>query len=58
MKAGKPPPRLEDDELVPDAAQRLERAVKHAFRQQPTGPGKPRRVAPIKPKKPRANRRP
>lgn len=53
IKAEKPLPRLEDVELVPDAAERLERAGKHAFRQQPAGSGKPRRVAPIKPKKPR-----
>jgi hypothetical protein len=50
MKTEKPPPRLEDVELVPDAAERLERAAKHAFRRQPVGAGNPRRGAPVKPK--------
>jgi hypothetical protein len=58
MKAEKPPPTLEDVELLPDAAERLERAAKHAFRQQPAPAGKPRRVQPIKPKRRRAKDRP
>jgi hypothetical protein len=58
MKSEKPAPRLEDVELFPDAAERLEEAIKHAFRRQPASSGNPRRVAPSKPKKLRANRRP
>jgi hypothetical protein len=51
-------PRFEDVELVPDAMERLEGAIKHAARRLPTGSGKPGRVAPIKPKRPRVTRRP
>lgn len=58
MKADKPPPRLEDVELVPDAAERLAQAAKHAFRQQTPSGGKVRRVTPIKPKQPRPKSRP
>ena len=58
MKTEKRPPRLEDVDFVPDAAERLERAVKYAFRKQSVSTGKPRRVAPLKPKPRRAPRRP
>src|SRR5579864_4926319 len=47
---GEKPPRLDDIELLPDAMERLERAVKIAARQQPAKPGKPRRSKPFKPK--------
>jgi len=58
MKTEKTPLRLEDIELEPDAAERLEQAAKHAFRQQrPTG-DKPRRVTPTKPKRKMPMRRP
>jgi hypothetical protein len=50
--------RLEDVELVPDAMERLEGAIKHAARRLPTGSAKPGRVTPIKPKRRRANHRP
>lgn len=56
MRADKPPPNLEDIELVPDAMERLEGAIKHAARKPPTGNA--RRIAPAKPKKRRATRRP
>jgi hypothetical protein len=52
MKGEKRPNRLEDVELVPDAMERLERAVRHiAGQRQPQGTGKVRRTTPIKPKK-------
>lgn len=57
MKSEKPE-RLEDVELYPDAAERLEEAIKHAFKRQPVSSGNPRRVAPLKPKKRPINRRP
>jgi hypothetical protein len=50
--------RLEDVELLPDAMERLEGAIKHAARKPIVGPPKDaRRVAPTKPKnRPRATR--
>jgi hypothetical protein len=51
-------PRLEDVELVPDAMDRLEGAIKHAARKAPDKNATVRRVAPIKPKRRRATRRP
>ena len=43
-------------ELLPDATERLERAVKRVFRQQNAPAGKPPRTTPAKPK--RSTRRP
>ena len=51
MKQSEKPIRLEDVELVPDAMERLEGAIKHAARKPAAGPIKgARRVAPAKPK--------
>jgi hypothetical protein len=57
MKTGKPI-RLEDVELVPDAMERLEGAIKHAARKPLDKNATVRRAAPIKPKRRRAIRRP
>jgi hypothetical protein len=57
MKTGKPM-RLEDVELVPDATERLEGAIKHAAQRRPAKTPGPHRVKPAKPKKRRATRRP
>lgn len=51
MKTAKRPIQPEDVELVPDAMERLEGAIKHAARQQqPDKPGTLRRVTLAKPK--------
>ena len=51
MKQSDKPIRLEDVELVPDAMERLEGAIKHAARKPITEPAKgERRVASAKPK--------
>lgn len=52
MKQSEKPIRLENVELVPDAMERLESAIKHAARKSATEPNKgARRVAPAKPKR-------
>ena len=53
MKSEKPAPRLEDVELYPDAMERLERAIKTAFRHGPV----PKSAVRKTPAKPRPNRR-
>jgi len=58
MRSQKPATRLEDVELVPDAMERLEGAIKHAARKAPDKSAPVRRTAPIKPKRRRATRRP
>jgi len=51
MKQSDKPIRLEDVELVPDAMERLEGAIKHAARKPIADPGSgTRRVTPVKPK--------
>jgi hypothetical protein len=51
MKQSEKPIRLEDVELVPDAMERLEGAIKHAARKPIAGATKgTRRVEPAKPK--------
>jgi hypothetical protein len=51
MKQSERPIRLEDVELVPDAMERLEGAIKHAARKPIAGPTKgAQRVTPAKPK--------
>jgi hypothetical protein len=57
MKTEKPM-RLEDVELVPDAMERLEGAIKHAARKPLDKSATVRRASPIKPKRRRATRRP
>lgn len=56
MKQTGKPTKLEDVELVPDAMQRLEGAIKHGARK-PTAKGG-RRVAPAKLKRQLVSRRP
>lgn len=52
MKQTEKPIRLEDVELVPDAMERLEGAIKHAARKPIDDPAKgARRVAPSEPKR-------
>jgi hypothetical protein len=54
MKQSEKPIRLEDVELVPDALERLEDAIKHAARKSVAGPNKVmQRVTPAKPKRSR-----
>jgi hypothetical protein len=56
MKQTEKPIRLEDVELVPDAMERLEGAIKHAARKPAAKGG--RRVTPAKPKSGLVTRRP
>lgn len=57
MKPSEKPIRLEDVELVPDAMERLEGAIKHAARKPVAGPTKgARRITPTKPKRSRPTR--
>jgi hypothetical protein len=56
MKQTEKPTRLEDVELVPDAMERLEGAIKHAARKPAEMGG--RRVAPTKPRRRPVIRRP
>jgi hypothetical protein len=52
MKQSEKPIRLEDVELMPDAMERLEGAIKHAARKPIVEPTKgARRVTPAKPKR-------
>ena len=50
MRSQKPATRLEEVELVPDAMERLEGAIKHAARKPLDKHSPVRRAAPIKPK--------
>lgn len=56
MKRAEKPIQLENVELVPDATERVEAAIKYV--RQPIAPKGARRVAPLKPKPRRASRRP
>jgi hypothetical protein len=56
MKQSEKPIRLEDIDLVPDAMDRLEGAIKHAARKPATKGG--RRIAPTKPKRRAVTRHP
>jgi len=59
MKQSEKPIRLEDVELLPDAMERLEGAIKHAARKSIAGPTKGgQRVTPVKPKRQKPATRP